>query len=262
VAQLLLHQRSDRWSNATRPSGDAPFREADKRTMILLASPSISTLDRWESGLQGLAILRKTSDINSLRTCLPRLTADVLVLDLDLPGLSNPMAVASLRNSNPAIKIVVMTGPVSDETELALFKVGVRGCCQIDIDSQVLKRVVLAVRLGELWIRRSLTQRLLNELGVGSDDVTQTRSSIVGRLPYLTQREQQIAALVANGASNKLIARQLAITERTVKAHLTEIFRKLGVADRLKLALLLVGNFNAPSASRPHAENDGRLAVR
>ena len=230
--------------------------------MILLASPSTSTLDRWERGLQGLATLRKTSDIDSLRTCLAPLTADVLVLDLGLPGMNNPIAVTSLRISNPAIKIVAMTGPVSDETELALFKVGVRGYCQIDIDSQVLKRVVLAVRLGELWIRRSLTQRLLSELGVGSDDVTQSRRSIVGRLPYLTQREQQIAALVANGASNKVIARQLAITERTVKAHLTEIFRKLGVADRLKLALLLVGSFNAPSASRPHATNEGSLAVR
>jgi two-component system NarL family response regulator len=229
--------------------------------MILLASPSTSTLDRWEGGLQGLAMLRKTSDIDSLRACLAQLTADVLVLDLDLPGLNNPISVTSLRISNPGIKIVAMTGPVSDETELALFKGGVRGCCQTDIDSQVLKRVVLAVRLGELWIRRSLTQRLLSELGAGSDDVDQTRRSIVGRLPYLTQREQQIAALVANGASNKLIARQLSITERTVKAHLTEIFRKLGVADRLKLALLLVGTFNASSGSRARATNGERLVV-
>jgi len=206
-------------------------------------------------------MLRKTSDVESLRACLAQSAADVLVLDLDLQGLNSPIAVTNLRTSNPGIKIVAMTGPVSDETELALFKAGVRGCCQIDIDPQVLKRVVLAVRLGELWIRRSLTQRLLNELGVGSDDVTQTRRSVVGRLPYLTQREQQIAALVANGASNKLIARQLSITERTVKAHLTEIFRKLGVADRLKLALLLVGNFNASSGSRARATNDGSLAV-
>jgi two-component system NarL family response regulator len=61
----------------------------------------------------------------------------------------------------------------------------------------------------------------------------------MARLADLTRREREIAELIGNGESNKQIARQLAITERTVKAHLTEIFRKLGIADRLRLALLI-----------------------
>jgi two-component system NarL family response regulator len=68
------------------------------------------------------------------------------------------------------------------------------------------------------------------------------KRAVVGRLVRLTVREQQIAALVGGGGTNKQIARRLAISERTVKAHLTEIFRKLGITDRLKLALLLAGN--------------------
>lgn len=229
--------------------------------MILLASPFADTLDRWERGLQGLAPLRKTTAIDLLGTSLSRLTPEVLVLDLGLPGSSGPIAVAGLRKSNPATKIIALSGPVSDETELALFRVGVRGCCRIDIDPQLLKRVVLAVRVGELWIRRSLTPQLLDAMGVESEDDTPTRRAIVGRLAYLTQREQEIAALVAHGGSNKQIARRLAITERTVKAHLTEIFRKLGVADRLKLALLWVGTFDASAGPQGSATDARALAA-
>ena len=61
--------------------------------------------------------------------------------------------------------------------------------------------------------------------------------AVTGRLAALTLREREIAELIGNGESNKQIARQLLITERTVKAHLTGIFRKLGIVDRLSLAL-------------------------
>jgi two-component system NarL family response regulator len=71
-------------------------------------------------------------------------------------------------------------------------------------------------------------------------DDSETRQAAIARLAYLTRREREIAELIGNGECNKQIARQLTITERTVKAHLTEIFRKLGIADRLKLALLVI----------------------
>jgi two-component system NarL family response regulator len=96
--------------------------------------------------------------------------------------------------------------------------------------------------------------QLLDALGSDSEHETPTGRAMVGRLVYLTHREREIAALVAHGGSNKQIARRLAITERTVKAHLTEVFRKLGVADRLRLALLLVGTFDAPPPQGSAAE--------
>jgi len=139
----------------------------------------------------------------------------------------------------------VLSDPISDATEIALFKMGVRGCCRIDTDPQLLKRVVAAIQLGELWIRRSLMLRLVDELGVRTYGDEFNKRAAAGRLVYLTEREREIAALVGSGGTNKQIARQLDISERTVKAHLTEIFRKLGIADRLKLALLLVGSRQA-----------------
>ena len=176
-----------------------------------------------------------------MRTNLLRERPRILLLDLDLQGLDTPKAIAHVRNLNPATIIVVLSGPISEETELDLFKAGVRGYCRNDIDPQLLKRVVVAVELGELWIRRSLVPRLLDELGVRFSCGVGDKRAIAGRLAYLTQREREIAELIGRGDTNKQIARRLAITERTVKAHLSGIFRKLGIADRLKLALLAAG---------------------
>jgi two-component system NarL family response regulator len=94
------------------------------------------------------------------------------------------------------------------------------------------------VQQGELWIRRTLTCRLIDELGKTSAKNKAYRTSL-GMLNKLTQREYDIAVRVGNGESNKQIANACAITERTVKAHLTEVFLKLGVTDRLNLALVL-----------------------
>jgi two-component system NarL family response regulator len=177
-----------------------------------------------------------------LRAKLLRDRPQTVLLDLGLPGLGTPKQVACLRNLSPATSVVVLSGPIPDAMEVELFKAGVRGYCRIDIDPELLKRVVVAVQLGELWIRRSLMARLLDELGVRVPAEALEKRAVVGRLVRLTVREQQIAALVGGGGTNKQIARRLAISERTVKAHLTEIFRKLGITDRLKLALLLAGN--------------------
>ena len=209
--------------------------------MILMASPSAVLLARWEHALSGLAPVHTVGDMISLATRMAQTAPQVLLLDLDLSGLRGANTVRCLGNSSPATRIVALGGLVPDDSELAYFKAGARGFCRNDIDPQLLKRVVVAVQIGELWIRRSLTSRLLAELGARSDDGRGPRRVVVGRLACLTQREREIAALIGRGDTNKQIARRLAITERTVKAHLSGIFRKLGIADRLKLALLAAG---------------------
>jgi len=210
--------------------------------VILLASPSQDLLRRWEQALYGFRSFLAIDQADSVRASLLRERPQILLLDLDLPGLDTPKSIARARNLNPATNIVVLSGAISEETELALFKAGVRGYCRNDIDPQLLKRVIVAIQVGELWIRRSLVPRLLDELGVQFSSIVDDKRGVTGRLAYLTVREREIAALVGSGGTNKQIAKQLDISERTVKAHLTEVFRKLGIADRLKLALLLANN--------------------
>jgi DNA-binding NarL/FixJ family response regulator len=209
-------------------------------TVILLASPSPDRLCSWKQGLGGFAAATAVSDLEALKQELVRIRPDVLLLHLDLADLEGTKGIARLMKLNPATRIIVLSGEISDDGELALFRIGVRGCCCSDIDPQLLKSVVVAIKQGELWIRRTLTPRLLDELGARMRDDSDTRRANVARLADLTRREREIAELIGNGECNKQIARQLTITERTVKAHLTEIFRKLGIADRLKLALLVI----------------------
>ena len=208
--------------------------------MILLASPSTELLHNWQQGIEGFSIVGTASDMATLLMEMERTRPDVLVLDLDLPDLDGAKGAARLRKIHAPTKIVALAGEPCDIRELGLFRIGVRGCCRNDIPPERLKSVIAAVQKGELWIRRTLTPRLLDELGARIRADSEGRRAAMDRLAELTRREREIAELIGNGESNKQIARQLTITESTVKAHLTEIFRKLGIADRLKLALLVV----------------------
>jgi len=205
---------------------------------LILTSSTSSQFDaRCAKGLQGFATIASASDLAALNGRLLHTLPEMLLLDVDLPALNGASGIAELRKLSPATKIIAFSKSISDDLELALFKSGVRGCAQIDIEPQLLKRVVVAVQQGELWIRRRITLRLLDELSENSHGEVQHRRATDARLANLTQREREIAVLIGSGESNKQIARQLSITERTVKAHLTEIFRKLGIGDRLRLAL-------------------------
>jgi len=125
--------------------------------------------------------------------------------------------------------------------EWELLHAGVRGFCQHDISPELLKQVVTAVQRGELWVRRKLASRLADELGATTSKNEVYRASH-DFLYKLTKREYYVAMRVKEGMSNRQIAQSYAITERTVKAHLSEIFQKLGITDRLKLALIILTN--------------------
>jgi DNA-binding NarL/FixJ family response regulator len=119
----------------------------------------------------------------------------------------------------------------------SLFKAGARGFCSDDITPDLLNRAVHVVLEGEYWIPRKLITRMISELA------SENQSSAAGRnfdnalVNTLTPRELQVARMVHLGGNNKMIARELDISERTVKAHLSAIFRKLDIENRLNLAL-------------------------
>lgn len=216
--------------------------------MILIASAATEVLARWEQALEGFPGVLVVRRFDSLKETLKRLTPRLLLLDFDLPGLDGIRGVAALRKTDPPTRIIVFINAASDEVEIALFKLGVRGCAIRDIEAQLLKRIVVAIEDGELWIRRAIVPRLVDEMGARSQGESSVSRGSEGRFDVLTEREREIATLIGNGESNKQIARELHITERTVKGHLTGIFRKLGVADRVRLALRV--------ASRPDPERE------
>lgn len=220
--------------------------------MILLAGASQDDLRRWEQGVRDLFPVFCSTHLESLRSELIRLKPSILLLDHDLPQLNGPNGISALMKLNPETKVIILSYPISDEAEWALFRTGVRGVCRRDIEAEHLKSVIVAVQQGELWIRRTLSWHLLNELVTITQEKTKIKQAIGELLANLTQREYEIATLVGNGETNKQIARRLAITERTVKAHLTEVFRKLDIADRLKLALIVKGSIPTDATKIGH----------
>jgi DNA-binding NarL/FixJ family response regulator len=136
--------------------------------------------------------------------------------------------------------IVLLCDEPDEALVMQALALGAAGCCNTHAAPDVLRQVALVVTNGGLWVGQSLLRKLVgatsHRLGQhppeGKNDDWSTS---------LSEREMQVAKLVASGSSNREIADQLAITERTVKAHLTAIFEKLGLRDRLQLSLRVNG---------------------
>lgn len=130
--------------------------------------------------------------------------------------------------------LVVITLVPDQERALAALAAGARGYCHALATPEMLRDVAAAVSHGGLWVGPELMNRLIRSLPATA--VSRSQEEALD-LAALTERERETAQRVAQGYSNKEIARQLDITERTVKAHLSAIFAKLGLRDRLQLAL-------------------------
>lgn len=206
---------------------------------LILASSNRNTAASWKEGLNDFSCTTFILDgLDAFLNDVVRIRPDVLLLDSDLLMLNGTVKLSSLNKICTETKVIVLVGEITEDLEWALLKAGVRGCFPNNSKPQDLKQVVLAVQEGELWIRRRLTSRLVDELGKTTSKNKAYRSQF-GLLNQLTQREFDIALRVSKGESNKQIAQECSITERTVKAHLTEVFQKLGISDRLNLALFM-----------------------
>ncbi len=207
--------------------------------MILLASSNEAILFRWEQGVTGFSPIYFAHSFVSLTEKLVKLEPEILLLDYELLNSDHHQSIGELVTLRKDIKIIVFSPEMSNEMEWKLFKAGIKGCCRNNIRSEQINHVIKVILQGELWIRRTLTNQILNELVKVTREKNRIEQAVHDLLENLTRREYEIATLVGRGESNKRIAQQLAITERTVKAHLTEIFRKLHISDRIKLALMM-----------------------
>lgn len=240
---------------AGQPATDSPAARPTTRArrlqaIVLVAASRPADQAAWRLAVgEGFAAL-ETGNLAGARALLQALRPAVAMLDVALLGMQGAASLPALRRLSPDTRFIVLGEFASDDEEIAIFKAGARACCDPGIATDLLARAIDAVLRGEVWIRRALTARLLDETA-GRDGASPLARAARARrvtrargltLAGLTAREREVATLVARGESNKRIAQQLSITERTVKAHLTEVFRKAGVDDRVKLALLISGS--------------------
>lgn len=222
--------------------------------MIILASDNIDVLGTWGAVLRGKHQISVAASLDELKNKLANTSPDCVAFDRNLAAGELVDAIKQVRKVNATAKMVLLTDQGyqhSDQEDLALLRAGIRGFCSTDMDGEMIHKVLDAVNQGQIWVRSSFIPSLIEELSRQAKfNITVASDALAGNpcdmassaehdspLAALTHREREIAALVAQGECNKRIAQHLQISEQTVKAHLTVIFRKLHVSDRLRLAL-------------------------
>lgn len=144
--------------------------------------------------------------------------------------------IAKVLKSYPDSKIVVLSNAPSHAESLQALSAGAMGYAHSYSPAEMLNEIRSVVTHGGIWLGQQLLKRLIET----SVKLAGNKPELVDEmLQRLTSRERQVALEAAKGLSNKEIARVLAITERTVKAHLAATFERLGAKDRLQLALML-----------------------
>jgi len=205
-----------------------------KKPILLIASPIARLRKRWRQPLRVAFAIHEVTERATLERIMENLKPAILLLDLAFPKVGGVRGVLAIQQLSPRTKIVLLSSTPNVREGLSALKVGIRGYCNRDVDLALLKNAVEIVQKGEIWVRPNLLSHLVEMVTSLTDHKPNTQ------LDHLTRREYEIACLVGQAASNKEIANQLNVTEKTVKAHLTTIFRKLRLSGRLQLALFMV----------------------
>jgi DNA-binding NarL/FixJ family response regulator len=171
------------------------------------------------------------------RDCLDKLETikpDVLLLDINMPNMNGLEVLKELKSRKSKLKVLVLT--VHNETEYLLkaVDIGINGYVLKDSESAELKKAIFAVNDGETYIQPSLIPAL-NQKKI-------ERSVDEEKIESLTSRELEVLKLLAVGMYNKEVAEKLEISERTVKNHVSNIFKKLEVTDRTQAAVFAIRN--------------------
>lgn len=162
-------------------------------------------------------------------------TYDVALLDVDLAGTDGCELIVPLLELQPQARVLMLASQHEIGAALQVTTLGARGILMKEQRPQTLIKAVECVHRGELWMDRSLVASLISDLQRGEPEVA--ADSHARKIQSLTAREKEVVALIGGGLKNKLIAQRLFISETTVRHHLTSIFGKLEVTDRLELVI-------------------------
>lgn len=172
----------------------------------------------------GIEALKKLDDYN----------VDVLLLDINMPNMNGLETLKHIRINNFDIKVLILTIHNEIDYLMKAVDIGCDGYVLKDSDSNLLRKAIYTVYEGEKFVQPSLTPMLNASLA--------SRTNIDAKLNELTRREIEVLKLIAEGLFNKEIASRLEISERTVKNHVSNIFKKIEVSDRTQAAVFAIKN--------------------
>lgn len=184
----------------------------------------------------GIEVVGEASDGSEAVTAVARHRPDVVLMDVRMPGMDGLTALKELRRApNPPRVIMLTTFDLDDYVHTAL-RSGAAGFLLKDTSPRDLAAAVRTVAEGSAMLTPRITKRLIDTFaGLESADAARARE----RLSVLTDREDDVVRAVARGLSNAEIGRELAMSEGTVKAHVSRALAKLGLSNRVQVALLV-----------------------
>jgi DNA-binding NarL/FixJ family response regulator len=160
-----------------------------------------------------------------------RLTPDVILLDLVMPRRDGVAAIPEIRRRSPRTRVIVLTSFLDDDKLLPAVRAGAAAYVLKDIHPQELVQAIRTVHGGDSLLHPAAAARVMAELAADGE----RRAGAT-----LTPREKEVLGLIARGMPNKVIARELRVSEKTVKTHVSNLLGKLGLTDRTQAALYAV----------------------
>jgi DNA-binding NarL/FixJ family response regulator len=178
----------------------------------------------------GIEVVGEAADGEEAIAQAERLRPDVILMDLVMPKLDGVGAMRVLRRTLPSSRVIVLTSFAQDDRLMPAVQAGAAGYLLKNVEPKELARAVRAAHAGEAMLDPVVAARLV-------DAIANSSGALGGDTEHLTRREREVLELIAKGFSNKRIAFELGIAEKTVKTHVGHLLAKLGVADRTQAAL-------------------------
>ncbi len=192
-------------------------------------------------------VVAQAHDGRQVLDVLQQYEPDILLLDLKMPGLDGLATLQRLQTSKHKTRVIVLTASEDKNEFVQAMKLGTSGIVLKQSATDLLIKSIRKVNAGEIWLDSHTTAAVMRQFATSADDApagsgAPVASSRERERSLLSAREREIVALVAQGFKNKEMAEKMFISEQTVKNHLHNIFDKLGVSDRLELALYAIHN--------------------
>ncbi len=171
------------------------------------------------------------------------LDPDIIMMDLRLPRVDGLTVLRSIQTRAPRAKVLLFVTTDSKDDFVDAMKLGCVGILLKDASTALIEKSIHKVYAGEIWLDSMTTAAVIRQFATPGEFPGPHTNGKAGReRAHLSQREREIIILIAQGYKNKEIAEKMFITEQTVKNHLHNVFDKLGVSDRLELALYAIHN--------------------
>jgi len=183
----------------------------------------------------GLAVVGEAATTSDAVAAAGREQPDLILLDLDLGGDSGLDILPELFATAKQARVLLLTGVRDPEEHHRAIRLGAMGVVLKEKAAEDLLKAIEKVHAGEVWLDGALMARVLGRSLPGGD--TAATNPEAAKMTTLTEREREVIALICEGLQNKLIGERLFISETTVRHHLTSIFDKLGVTNRLELVI-------------------------